>query len=133
MKAMIAAGVFISALSASAFAQCPDTEVKKLEDFDRAWSEATRIGDRAALQSIVADNFTGISITGLTTKAEVIDTAVSAAEAAKTGASPAPKVAYDHYVIACTPVSATITHRNTVTEMEDGKEKTSYSRSVHVL
>jgi ketosteroid isomerase-like protein len=131
MKTILTAGILISALSTPAFAQCPDTEVKKLEDLDHAWSEATRLGDRAALQTIVADSFSGISVTGLTTKAELIDNAVSAAEEAKT--KPAPKVVYDHYVIACTPNTATITHRNTVTDMEGGKEQTSYSRSVHVL
>ena len=133
MRTVLAAGALISALSSPAFAQCTDADTRKLEEFDRAWSEATRTGDRAALQGIVADNFTGISVAGLTSKAELIDAAVSAAEAAKAGSRPAPKVVYDHYVIGCTPVSATITHRNSVTETDGGKEQTSYSRSVHVL
>ncbi len=133
MKAILAAGVLISALSTPAFAQCTDADTKKLEEFDRAWTEATRLGDRAALQGIIADNFTGITPTGLTSKVEIIDNAVTAAQKAKADAAPAPKVAYDHYLIGCTPTTATITHRNAVTETENGKEHTSYSRSVHVL
>jgi ketosteroid isomerase-like protein len=133
MKAIVAAGVLISALSTPAFAQCTDADTKKLEELDRSWSEATRLGDRAALQGFVADNFTNITPTGLSGKAELVDNAVAAAEKAKTNPGAAPKVVYDHYLIGCTPTSATITHRNTVTTTEDGKEHTSYSRSVHVL
>jgi ketosteroid isomerase-like protein len=133
MKAILAAGALTTALCTPLFAQCTDADTKKFEEFDRTWSEVTRVGDRVALQGIVADNFTGITPTGLTTKAELIDSAVSAAEAAKAGGRPAPKVVYDHYLIGCTPTSATITHRNTITETDNGKEQTSYSRSVHVL
>jgi ketosteroid isomerase-like protein len=133
MKGILAAGALISALSAPAFGQCTDAAAKELEAFDRAWAEATRLGDRAALQGIIADNFTGITPTELTSKAELIDGAVTSAEKAKTDPGPAPKVVYDHYVIGCTPNTATITHRNTVTETENGKEHTSYSRSMHVL
>jgi ketosteroid isomerase-like protein len=133
MKGILAAGALISALSAPAFGQCTDAAAKELEAFDRAWAEATRLGDRAALQGIIADNFTGITPTELTGKAELIDGAVTSAEKAKTDPGPAPKVVYDHYVIGCTPSTATMTHRNTVTETENGKEHTSYSRSVHVL
>jgi ketosteroid isomerase-like protein len=133
MKSILAAAALISALSAPAFGQCTDAATRELEAFDRAWSEATRLGDRAALQGIIADNFTGITPTGLTSKAELIDGAVTSAEKAKADPAPAPKVVYDHYLIGCTPNTATITHRNTVTETENGKEHTSYSRSVHVL
>ena len=80
MKAILAAGVLISALSTPSFAQCTDADTKKLEEFDRAWSEATRLGDRAALQGFVADNFTNITPTGLSGKAELVDNAVTAAE-----------------------------------------------------
>jgi hypothetical protein len=33
------AGVFISAFSMPAFTQCNDADTRKLEEFDRAWSE----------------------------------------------------------------------------------------------
>jgi ketosteroid isomerase-like protein len=133
MTSILLAGLLFSALSTSLFAQCPDAEAKRLEDLDHAWSEATQKGDRAALSAIVADNFTGITATGTTSKSEVIDAAVSAAEAARTGARPAPRVVYDNYIIACTPTTATVTHRNAVTNTENGKDVTTYSRSVHVL
>jgi ketosteroid isomerase-like protein len=133
MRGILLAGAVVSTLSTPAFAQCPDADAKALEAFDRAWSEATNKGDRAALQTIVADNFTNITPTGLTAKAELIDNAVKNAEDTKASGRPAPKVVYDHYLIACTPTTATITHRNTVTETKDGKEHTSYTRSVHVL
>ncbi len=131
MKGALWVGVLAASVSAPAFAQCP--EAARLEELDHAWSEATRKGDRAALSAIVADNFTGITPTGTTSKAEIIDNAVSAAEAAKTSGKPAPKTVYDAYIIACTPTTATVTHRNAVTTTENGKEVTSYSRSVHVL
>lgn len=133
MKAILAAGVLVSALSTPAFAQCPDADTRKLEELDRAWAEATRLGDRAALQGIVADNFTGLTPAGLTSKSELIDNVVAAAQKAKATAGPAPRAVYDHYLIGCTPNTATITHRNAVTETENGREHTSYSRSVHVL
>jgi ketosteroid isomerase-like protein len=133
MRGILLVGVFVGALSAPAFAQCPEAEVKRLEELDRAWSEATRKGDRAALSAIVADNFTGITPTGTTSKAEIIENAVGAAEAARTSGKPAPRTVYDAYIIACTPATATITHRNAVTTTENGKETTSWSRSVHVL
>jgi ketosteroid isomerase-like protein len=133
MKAILSAAVLVSALAVPVLAQCPDAEAKRLEDLDHAWSEATRQGDRAALNAIVADNFTGITATGTTTKAEVVDNAVSTAEAVRTGARPAPRVVYDNYIVACTPTTATVTHRNAVTTTENGKDTTAYSRSVHVL
>jgi ketosteroid isomerase-like protein len=133
VKQILTAMVLISAFSTPALAQCTDADTRKLEEFDRAWSEATRTGDRGALQGIVADNFTGITPVGLTGKAELIDGAVRAAESARASGRPAPQVVYDHYLIGCTPTSATITHRNTVTETQDGQEHITYSRSVHVL
>jgi ketosteroid isomerase-like protein len=58
---------------------------------------------------------------------------VKAAEEAKANPQAAPKVAYDHYLIGCTPTTATVTHRNTITTVEKGKEQTAYGRSVHVF
>ena len=51
----------------------------------------------------------------------------------RTSGKPAPKVVYDNYIIGCTPTTATVTHRNTVTQTDGGKDQTTYSRSVHVL
>ena len=133
MRGILVVGALVSVVANPVFAQCPDADAKALEEFDRAWSEVTNKGDRAALATIVADNFTGITPTGTTTKAELIDAAVRNAEQARTSGKPAPKVTYDHYIIGCTPTTATVTHRNAVTQMENGKERTTYGRSVHVL
>lgn len=115
------------------FGQCSDADKKKLEVFDRAWGEAGQRGDRAALQNVYADNFMGLSATGMVSKTQTIDDAVKQAERDKANPQGAAKVTHDYYMIACTPNSATITHRNVVTGNADGKEWTNYTRSVHVL
>jgi ketosteroid isomerase-like protein len=115
-------------------AQCSDADKKALEAFDRAWGDATRAGDRAALTNIYADDYMGLP--GMQAKGPAIDGAVAAAEKAKANPDPNPdKVTYDHYLITCTANSATITHRNTVWTAEGtgGKPETFYTRSVHVL
>jgi ketosteroid isomerase-like protein len=133
MRAVLTAVAMVSFVSAPAFAQCPEADQKKLEQLDRAWSDAADHGDRAQLQGIYADDFAGLSVTGSLGKTETIDTAVRDAERARTSGRPAPKVVHDYYMIGCTPATATITHRNITTTMLDGKEKTAYSRSVHFL
>ena len=133
MRVVLTAVAIVSFVSGPAFAQCPEAEQKKLEQFDRAWGEAAERGDRAHLQGIYADDFAGLSATGSTSKTQIIDTAVRDSERVRTSARPAPKVVHDYYVIGCTPATATITHRNVITTMVDGKEKTAYSRSVHFL
>ena len=130
---VVLTAVAILSFAGPAFAQCPEAEQKKLEQLDRAWSEAGDRGDRAQLQGIYADDFTSPSGTGFMSKTQTIDTAVRDSERARTSAKPAPKVAHDYYMIGCTPATATITHRNVTTTMVDGKEKTAYSRSVHFL
>jgi ketosteroid isomerase-like protein len=134
MRAVLTAVAIVSCVSGPAFAQCPEADQKKLEQFDRAWGDAGDRGDRAQLQGIYADDFAGLSVsTGFTGKTQTIDTAVRDSERARTSARPAPKVVHDYYMIGCTPATATITHRNVITTMVDGKEKTAYSRSVHFL
>jgi ketosteroid isomerase-like protein len=133
MRVVLAAVAVVSFVSGPAFAQCPEADQKKLEQFDRAWGEAAEHGDRAHLQGIYADDFAGLSATGSMSKTQIIDTAVRDSERVRASAKPAPKVVHDYYVISCTPATATITHRNIITTMVDGKGKTAYSRSVHFL
>lgn len=133
MRVFLTAVAIVSCVSAPAFAQCPEADQKKLEQFDRAWGDAADHGDRAQLQGIYADDFAGLSVTGAMGKTQTIDAAVRDAERARASARPAPKVVHDYYMIGCTPATATITHRNVTTTMVDGKEKTAYSRSVHFL
>ncbi len=122
----------IAALAISATAQCSDADKKALEAFDHAWGAASVAGDRGALMNIYADDYMGLP--AMQGKAAAIDAAVKAAERGKANPNP-DKVTYDHYLIACTPMSATITHRNTVWTAEGmgGKPETFYTRSVHVL
>jgi len=133
MKAVLAAVAMVASVSSMAFSQCLEADQKTLEQFDRAWGDAGDRGDRAQLQGVYADDFVGLSPAGLTSKTQAIDAAVRGSERTPTSARPAPKVMHDYYMIACTPATATITHRNVITEMVDGKERTSYTRSVHFL
>jgi ketosteroid isomerase-like protein len=133
MRAVFAAVAVLACAASPAFSQCPEAEQKRLEELDRAWGSASDRGDRAALQNVYADDFAGITPAGITGKAQAIDAAVRDAERLRASARPAPKVVHDYYMIGCTPVTATITHRNVATETVDGKERLTATRSVHIL
>ena len=133
MKQILFAALLFLAASSGAYGQCSDADKKKLEEFDRAWGDAAVRGDRAYLENVLADEFMNVSTTGTQTKAQTIDNQMKQAEQARTSTEKQPVTTHDHYVIACTPKTATITHRNTTTSMADGKERTQYSRSVHFL
>ena len=126
--------LFLLALArATAAAQCSDADKKALEAFDKAWSEATTRGDRAQLQTIIADDFASATLTGTVNKTATIDVAVATAERNRANPQSVARTTYDNYVITCTPVSGTVTHRNTITSTVNGREQTTYSRSVHVM
>lgn len=129
---MLAAFLFFIA-SVEVHAQCSDADRKKLEEFDKAWGDASVRGDRAYLENVLADDFMSVSPAGTQTKAQTIDMQVKQAEQARTSSEKQPKVSHDFYNIACTPRTATITHRNVMTTMVEGKERTEYSRSIHFL
>lgn len=114
-------------------AECTAAEKKALEELDRAWAEANRTGDRAALQRVIGDDFTGFNPSGTQTKTEAVDSAMEAFEAVRSGQNPPPQLAFDQYMISCTATTATVTHRTTITANVDGQEQTNYARSVHVL
>lgn len=133
MKHLLAVALVILATTITAFGQCSDADKKKLEAFDRAWGEAGQRGDRAALQNVFADSYVGLSPAGMLTKAQAIDAAVKQADRDKANPRDAAKVAHDYYMISCTPNSATITHRNVTAGKTEGREWTSYTRSVHFL
>lgn len=133
MKNILAVVFLLLLASPIVYSQCSDADKKKLEAFDRAWGEASERGDRAALQAIYADSFIGLNTTGTVTKTQSIDAALRQAELDKANPQDADKVTHDYYMIACTPNSATITHRNVITGNADGKEWTAYTRSVHML
>jgi ketosteroid isomerase-like protein len=133
MRRLLAPIILTVAATSPAAAQCSNAEKQTLEAIDHAWSEATTRGDRAQLQSIIADDYEGATITGTVYKASTIDDAVRAAERNRTNPQAVPKTAYGGYVITCTPNSAVVTHLNTITATVNGREQTTYSRSVHVF
>lgn len=114
-----------------AFGGCSDADKKALEAFDKAWGEAGLDGNKAALATFYADDYVGLP--AMIGKTQTVNDAMATVERNKAN-PPSSNTTFDHYLISCTPTSATITHRNsTTTKGADGKEWTTYSRSVHVL
>ncbi len=132
MKGLIAAAAIVFA-AAPAFGQCADAEKKALETFDHAWGDATNRGDKAAMATFFADDYQGFTATGTQGKTAAIDASARAAEQNRSNPADAPRVEYGSYSYSCTPNTATITHRTTVTARVDGKDQTFNSRSVHFL
>jgi ketosteroid isomerase-like protein len=133
MRAFLLAATLAVVSSPSLAQQCSEAEHARLRELDKVWTEATNRGDRARLEAIFADDFASSDINGSQTKTTTIDAAVRAAERRRASGQTAPPTLYDNYLITCTPVSAVITHRASTTTTLDGKEQTSYFRSVHVL
>ncbi len=77
--------------------------------------------------SIYADDYVGFP--AMVNKTSAINATMATFELNKT-IPPTATTTADHYMISCTPVSATITHRN-ATVAKSGS--TTYSRSVHIL
>jgi ketosteroid isomerase-like protein len=127
MKSIITFVVAAMAMTASVVAQCSDADKKALVALDKAWSVAGQNGDKTALMNIYADDYVGFP--GMMGKTATIDGTMAAFERSKTNPSTSTTTA-DHYLITCSPVSATITHRNATVS---GTGSTTYSRSVHIL
>ena len=111
------------------FAQCSQADKTALEAFDKSWGDATVSGDRARMAPYVADNFMTLTLVGTTDRQTALTNAEHAAQLNKV--SPAPTVTPDRYVITCTPLTATITHRNSF--IDPATKLPAYSRSVHFL
>jgi len=109
-----------------------DADKQKLEAFDRAWGDASVRGDQAFLKTVYAYDYMNMTPTGSFNKTRAIENAVKNAERNKTNPNPA-RISHDYYIITCGPNTATITHRNIITEKIDGKDQIFYSRSVHFL
>lgn len=121
------------AASTPAFAQCSVGDRTALEAFDKSWAEATQRGDRAALGTFFADNYMAVNIAGTVDKATSITNAVQAAERNRANPQPAAMAVADHFQISCTPMTATITHRNVIPAAAGSTAAPAYSRSVHFL
>lgn len=131
MKYLLGITIVFIALSMTGFGQCSDADKKALEALDKAWSMAGQNGDKAALTAIYADDYVGFP--SMEVKSSAIDNTMRTFERNKVN-PPTSNTTYDHYMISCTPVTATVTHRNSTTNKgADGKEWTTYSRSVHIL
>ncbi len=133
MKRILATTLLILSAITIAFGQCSEADKQKLMALDKAWGEAGQRGDKAFLQNLYADEYLNTSPAGTLTKAQTIENAVRAAEQRRANPQNGDSVSHDNYVITCTPNTATITHRNVVTTKVDGKERNSYTRSVHFL
>jgi ketosteroid isomerase-like protein len=125
--------ILLLVVATPAFAQCTDADTKALEAFDHAWGDAIDRGDRVALNAILADEFQGFRPSGSFGKTEDIEMSLHASEQNRAKPADAPRVSYAFYDFACTPNTATITHRTATTLRVDGKDQTSYSRAVHFL
>ena len=110
-------------------AECSPADRAALEAFDKAWGDATVSGDRTRIGPFVADSYMGINIGSTVDKQTMFANAERAAQQNK--ANPAPPATPDRYVINCTPLTATIAHRNTV--IDPVTKLPTYSRSVHFL
>lgn len=130
MKKILVIFVAVLAFASLLNAQCSDADKAALEAFDKAWTAANQRGDRAALMNIYADDY--VAFPAMVTKTGAVDAAMAAFERNKAN-PPSASTTADHYMINCSSASATITHRNTTVTTTGGKERTTYSRSVHVL
>ena len=133
MKRTLSITLLILSASLCALGQCNEADRQKLIAFDKAWSEGAQRGDKTFLQNTYADDYLNTSIAGTITKSQAIENAVRAAERRTANPPGGARTTADNYIIACTPNTATVTHRNVIVAMVDGKEQTSYSRSVHFL
>lgn len=127
------AAVLVIILPAPALAQCSQADRAALEALDRAWGAASQRGDRAYLQSLFAEDYAGLTLTGTVNKTTAINDALRQAETDRANPQLAARISYDNYVITCTPNTATITHRAVITTGQPGSELTTYSRAVHFL
>lgn len=133
MKNTILLITLILATAFSVAAECSDADKKALAELDGKWGKAGLSGDKAALMALYADDYMGLP--AMQNKASAIDATMATFERNKANPAGADKVTYDHYIISCTPMTATITHRNTVWTPHGtgGKPETFYTRSVHFL
>ena len=133
MKHILSLTLSILFASICAFGQCSEADRQKLIALDKAWSEASQRGDKAYLENIFADDYMNTNAAGTILKAQAIENALRVAALRNANPQGAAQNTTDNYIIACTPNSATVTHRNVTVTRVDGKEQTSYSRSVHIL
>ena len=112
------------AFAGQAQAACSAADKAELEALDRAWSEAGRKGDKAAIAQFYSDDFHDLAPGAPQDK----QAAIAAVSAGGNG-----EVTHDFYEIHCNGDSALVTHRNVGTWTDGDESGTWYSRSVHHL
>jgi ketosteroid isomerase-like protein len=132
MKTLFGMLMMLALTAGTVLAECSAENKAALEAWDKNWTTANQSGDRGRISEFLADDF--VALPDGTTKAQSIENAMSAFERNKTNPTPN-KTSHDHYMISCTPNSATITHRNVIWTANGtgGKPETFWTRSVHVL
>jgi ketosteroid isomerase-like protein len=123
------ASVLSSLVATPLLAQCSQADKAALEAFDKSWGDATVSGDRARMAAFVSDSYMAVNVSGTVDKQTTMANAERGAQLNK--ANPSPRATPDRYVISCTPLTATITHRNTF--IDPTTKLPEYSRSVHFL
>jgi hypothetical protein len=114
MKNILGIAVLILSSAGAGFAVCSEADRNALIAWDKAWGDANAKGDRAAMMKIYADDYVGMP--DMINKAATIDNVMATYERNRARSAEMPRAMPDHYVITCTPNSATITHRNTTWE-----------------
>ncbi len=132
MKRILITAFLVLAAALPTFGDCSASDKMALEQFDKAWGDASTSGNRTALEQIYAPDYMNMAAGDTLNRTQSIDASVRNAETARQ-APQSVTVVPDYYIINCTPNSAVITHRNVITTMTDGKSHTSYARSVHML
>ena len=132
MKSTLLMGFLLIFAATNVWGQCSEANKKDLEAFDREWGRAGLAGEKDKLMAIYADDYASLPTMG--TKTSAVADAMADFEAEKVKPSGA-KTTHEHYMIACTPTTATISHRNTTWTpgINGAKPASSFSRSVHVL
>ena len=119
------------AVSTPAFAQCTDADRNALIAFDKSWGEAGTSGNAAVLKNVYADGYMTMNAVGTVDKTTTL--ANNARDVERNKATPQPITVPDHYVIACTAGTATITHRSTTAAPAGSSAAPTYGRSIHFL
>ncbi len=122
IRVLFEALLVVSILSVYGAAQCSDANRKALEKLDRDWGDAT---GRAALEKYYASDYEGVGLLSTSSREQALQGADDPVD------PNAPKNSYDTYVITCTPMTATVTHRVVTVSEKDGKKSTSYFRAIH--
>ncbi len=103
---------------------CTDADKMTLKKMDKAWGDANRARDKAALGAILSDHFANFNLSGTTGKKVAMGNLDGPAPPANGNV-----VISDNYIISCSGNTAVMTHRVEIRT----KDAVNYSRSVHVF